>query len=189
MPATPRSRARSARCRPRCTWCRPSADVARLRGRRSGQARLHHPDDAVGRRHPRHHRRAEGALPRHRRAGRARHLLCDAEPPAGGARPGRRGRHDPGGRLAQQLQLQPAARDRRGAGQAVLPDRRRRRAAAGVVRRRAFRSASPPAPRRRRRWCRACSTGCASSARSTSPPWPAWRRTCASASPSELADA
>ena len=65
------------------------ADVAALRGRRSRQARLHHPDDAVGRRHPRHHRRAEGALPHHRRAGRARHLLCDAEPPAGGARPRR----------------------------------------------------------------------------------------------------
>ena len=54
---------------------------------------------------------------------------------------------------------------------------------AGVVRRRRARSASPPARRRPRRWCRACSTGCASSAKSTSPPWPAWRRTCASASP------
>ncbi len=31
---------------------------------------------------------ADGALSGHRRAGRARHLLCDAEPPAGGARPG-----------------------------------------------------------------------------------------------------
>ena len=48
----------------------------------------------------------------------------------------RAGRHDPGGRLAQQLQLQPAARDRRGTGQAELPDRRRQPPQARVVRRR-----------------------------------------------------
>ena len=40
------------------------------------------------------------------------------------------GRHDPGRRVAQFLQFQPAARDRPGTGQAVLPDRRRRRPAA-----------------------------------------------------------
>ena len=77
------------------------ADVARLVVTRSGQARLHHPDHALGRRHARHHRGAEGTLPDHRRSGRARHLLCHAEPPAGGARSGARGGHDPGRRLAQ----------------------------------------------------------------------------------------
>ena len=54
----------------------------------------------------------------------------------------------------------------RGTWQAVLPDRRCRRAAARVVRRHHARSASPPVPRRRRRWCRACWTACAGSARS-----------------------
>ncbi len=78
---------------------------------------------------------AEGAVPGDRRAGRARHLLRHAEPPAGGARAGRAGGRDPGGGLAQQLQLQPAARDRRGAGPAGLSDRRCRGVAARVVRR------------------------------------------------------
>ena len=55
----------------------------------------------------------KAALPDHRRPGCARHLLCDAEPPAGGARAGAGGRHDPGGRVAQLVQLQPAAGDRR----------------------------------------------------------------------------
>src|SRR5271165_3272630 len=45
------------------------------------------------------------------------------------------------------------------------------------------RSASPLAHRRRRCWCRGCWTDCVNSANSTSPPWPAWQRTCASASP------
>ena len=83
-------------------------DVARLQVTRPGQAGLYHPDDAVGRRHARHHRGAEGAVPDHRRAGRAGHLLRHAEPPAGGARTGAGGRHDPGGRVAQFLQFQPA---------------------------------------------------------------------------------
>ena len=45
------------------------ADVAGCAVADPGQARLHHPDDAVGRRHPRHHRGIEGAVPLHRRAG------------------------------------------------------------------------------------------------------------------------
>ena len=88
MPAMPRWRARSARSPAKVHLVQTVADVATLRGRRPGQARLHHPDHAVGRRHARHHRGAEGAVSLHRRAGRARHLLRDAEPPAGGARPG-----------------------------------------------------------------------------------------------------
>ena len=50
--------------------------------------------------------------------GRARHLLCHAEPPAGGARSGAGGRHDPGGRVAEHLQFQPPAGNRRGTRQA-----------------------------------------------------------------------
>ena len=129
MPATPRWRARSARCRPRCIWCRPSpmsprstvADPDKLAYITQTTLSV---DDTRG-----IIAALKARFPAIVGPGRARHLLCDAEPPAGGARPGRRGRHDPGGRLAQQLQLQPAARDRRGAGQAVLPDRRCRRAA------------------------------------------------------------
>ena len=74
-------------------------DVADAGGRRSGQAGLHHPDHAVGGRHARtSSRRCKARFPGHRRPGRARHLLRHAEPPAGGARAGRAGGRDPGGR-------------------------------------------------------------------------------------------
>ncbi len=89
-------------------------DVAKLQHPRPGEAGLYYPDDVVGGRHPRHHRGAESAVSRDRRAGRARHLLCHAEPPAGGARSGPAGRPDPGRRLPQFLQFQPPPRNRRG---------------------------------------------------------------------------
>ena len=73
-------------------------------------------------------------------------------------------------------------------GKPCLPDRRRGRAASRSGSRACGPSASPPARPRRRCWCRACWTGCAGSARSRSPPWPAWRRTCASASPRNWPD-
>ena len=44
--------------------------------------RLHHPDDAVGRRDDRDHRAAEAEIPGHRRPEDRRHLLRDHEPPA-----------------------------------------------------------------------------------------------------------
>ena len=59
--------------------------------------------------------------------GDARHLLRHAEPPDGGARTGQAGRRDPGGRREEQLQFQPAARDRRRGRHAELSDRRRQR--------------------------------------------------------------
>ncbi len=53
-------------------------------GRHAG--RLCDADDAQRRRHPGHHRGAAAQVHRYRRAGDARHLLRDAEPPVGGAR-------------------------------------------------------------------------------------------------------
>ena len=58
-------------------------------------------------------RALKARFPGDRRPGHARHLLCDPEPADRGARPLARGRPDPGGRRPEQLQLQPAARDRR----------------------------------------------------------------------------
>ena len=57
----------------------------------------------------------QARFPRDQGPGRARHLLRHAKPAERGARPGRAGRHDPGRRQPQQLELQPPARDRRGA--------------------------------------------------------------------------
>ena len=54
------------------------------------------------------------------------HLLRDAEPPARGARARRGRRRRAGGRRAEQLELEPAARDRRRKRRAELSDRRRR---------------------------------------------------------------
>ncbi len=48
--------------------------------------RLCHADHAQRRRHTRHHRGSACPLYRHRRAGNARYLLCDAEPTDRGAR-------------------------------------------------------------------------------------------------------
>ncbi len=136
----------------------------------------------VGRRHARDHRRPDGAVSGDRRAGRARHLLCHAESPAGGAGPGRGGRPHSGRGLEEQQQFQSAAGDRRRAGQARLPDRRRRRAALRMVRGRGvgrghgggLGAGNPGAGGDR---------GVAAvRRRSTSPPWTVWPRTCASAS-------
>ena len=88
-------------------------DVARLAAARPRPTGLRHPDHAFGGRHPQRHRRAQDPLSHHRRPGRARHLLRHPEPPAGGARTGPPRGRDPGGRLQEQLQLQPPARDRR----------------------------------------------------------------------------
>ena len=106
---------------------------ARHPGRHAG--RLCDADHAQRRRHARHHRRAAPPLHRYRRAGDARHLLRDAEPPDRGARTQQAGRRYPGGRRQEQFQLQPAARDRRGGRHAELSDRRRQRGGAGMVRR------------------------------------------------------
>ena len=57
---------------------------------------------------------AAAQVHQHRRSRDARHLLRDAEPPVGGARPQQARRRDPGGRRDQQLELQSPARDRRG---------------------------------------------------------------------------
>jgi hypothetical protein len=69
---------------------------------------------------------------RHHRSRDARHLLCDAEPPVGGARPVQAGRRDPGRRRAEFVELQPAARNRRRGRHPELPDRGRLSAPARV---------------------------------------------------------
>ena len=89
-----------------------AAEVATLDRRQPEQARLYHPDDALGRRHARGDRGVAGALSRHRRARHQGYLLRHPEPPARGARTGAGGRCGAGGRRRQQLQFQPAARDR-----------------------------------------------------------------------------
>ena len=129
---------------------RGRVDALDIAGRHAG--RLRHADDAQRRRHPGHHRGAAAPVHRHRRAGDARHLLRDAEPPDRGARAQQAGRRHPRGRRDQQLQLQPSARDRQRRGRAELSDRRRQRARSGMGRGRRARSASPPARRRRRCW-------------------------------------
>ena len=93
------------------------------RGRRPGQARLHHPDDAQRRRHARRHRSAEGALSDDRRPRHQGHLLRNAKPPASGAGTRKDRRCCARGRRAEQLELEPAARDRRRKRGAELSDR------------------------------------------------------------------
>ena len=55
-------------------------DVGRLSFPRRHAARLHHADDAVGRRHGADRCGVEEALPGHRRAAQGRHLLRDDQP-------------------------------------------------------------------------------------------------------------
>ena len=97
-------------------------------------------------------------------AAQGRHLLRDAEPPGRGQEAARTVRRAAGGRLAQQLELQPPARtgrSRRGA-RATWSMAPRTCSANGSTAR--ARSASPPAPRRRRCWCSRWSSACASGA-------------------------
>ena len=91
--------------------------------------RLCHPDDAVGRRHPRHHRRAGSEIFRRDRARHPRYLLCHAEPPERGARPVQAGGRAPGGGRQQFVEFQPAQGDRRRQRHSELSDRRRQRIA------------------------------------------------------------
>ena len=92
-------------------------------GPRPRKGRLHHPDDTVGRRHPRHYRRPAAALPEDRRTGRQGHLLRDPEPP--GRRALARLRRGPGagGRRPEQLQFQSPVRGQQRQRRAELPDR------------------------------------------------------------------
>ena len=116
--------------------------------------RLHHPDDALHRRHQEHHRRAQAQVHRHRRAGDHRHLLRDAESPDRGARAGQGRRRHPGRRREEQFELQPPGRDRPRGRRAELSASP---TAASSIRhgsRARTRSASPPAPRRRSSWSR-----------------------------------
>ena len=157
-------------------------DVARHRAERPRAARLRHPDHAERRRHPRHHRARSrpasrgssgptpGTSATRRRTGRRR---C--------ARSLRAGRPDPGGGRAEQLELQPPARDRRGRRDAELPDRKRRGARSRLARR------HPHGRHHRRRiGARAAGPGSdpqarAALRRTASRPSPASRRTCTSA--------
>ena len=106
------------------------------RSRRPRQARLHHPDDPQRRRYPRGHRSAQETLSNDRRPRHQRHLLCHAKPPEGraGTRPDRR--CCPGGRRAQQLELESVARDCRRERRGELSDRRRPRAGPELAERR-----------------------------------------------------
>ena len=88
-------------------------DVDRARGRRPRPGRLHHPDDALGRRDD---RRSSPALrerfPNIVGAEVRRHLLRDDQPPDRGQAARRRVRPRAGDRLAQLVELEPAGRGR-----------------------------------------------------------------------------
>ncbi len=103
-------------------------DVATLQLGQPDNLRLHHPDHAVGGRHPRHHRRAAGERfpaiqgPRNDDICYATQNRQDAVRDLVGAV-----RSGAGGGFAQQLQLQPPARAGRARGRGGAPDRRRGR--------------------------------------------------------------
>ena len=101
----------------------------------SGEARLRDPDHAQRRRHPGDHRGARGALSAHPRSRRQGHLLCHAEPADRGAAAGGAVRRDPGDRRRLQLELQPAAGDRRRGGDREPSHPRRRQPGSRVARR------------------------------------------------------
>ena len=96
---------------------------ARPAGRRA--RRLHHPDDALGRRDLRDHRRAPPALSADLRAAQGRHLLRDLQPAVGGEGDARRDRPPARARLEELLELEPARRRRARLGGRRAPDRRR----------------------------------------------------------------
>ena len=98
---------------------------ARRPGSRAG--RLHHPDDALGRRDARDHRRPAGAVPGRDRAGQGRHLLRDAEPPERRQGAGARGRPRARHRIPELLELEPARRRDPRDGRRRAPHRRRDR--------------------------------------------------------------
>ena len=90
----------------------PGRDGGRRRRaarRLAGAPRLRHADHAFGRRRARDRRRPEGALPHDPRPEEGRHLLRDAEPPGRGEDHGAAVRGGHRGRLAEQLELEPAA--------------------------------------------------------------------------------
>ena len=105
----------------------------RARGPRPRQGRLHHPDDALGRRDGRDHRRPARQVPGDRQLQVRRHLLRDDQPPdrRQAARP--RVRPGPGDRLDQLLQLQPPGRGRARARRRLAPDRQPHPGPGGVA--------------------------------------------------------
>ena len=109
-------------------------DVDRARGRRSRPRRLHHPDDALGRRDRRRHRPAPRAVPEHHEPQVRRHLLRDDEPPARGQAARRRVRPRARDRLEELLELEPPRRRHPRARHAVASDRQGRRGPGGVAR-------------------------------------------------------
>ncbi len=106
---------------------------ARAAGGREG--RLHHPDDAVGRRDGRDHRRPAPAVPADPRAEEGGHLLRDLQPAVGGEGDAGRGRPPARDRLAQLVELEPARRRRPCGRRRGASDRRRVRDRRGVARR------------------------------------------------------
>ena len=89
-------------------------------------ARLHHADDALGRRDVGDHRRSPPALPDDPRTEEGRHLLRDLEPAVGGQGDARGGRPVARDRVAQLVELEPARGRRPRRRRRLVPDRRRR---------------------------------------------------------------
>ena len=96
--------------------------------------RLHHPDDALGRRDRRDHRPAAGAVPEHRRPEVRRHLLRDHQPPDRGQAARPRVRPRAGDRLDELVELQPPGRGRPRARRRLAPDRQRLAGRRGLAR-------------------------------------------------------
>ena len=90
-------------------------------------ARVHHADDALGRRDERDRRGAPPPLPAHRGAGARRHLLRDLQPPVGREGAARGGRPAARRRLAELLELGAPRRRRARRRRRCAPRRRHRR--------------------------------------------------------------
>ena len=144
-------------------------DVERARGRRPRPGRLHHPDDALGRRDRRRSSHAPArALPEDRRAAHRRHLLRHDQPPDGRQADGPRLRPGARDRLDQLVELEPPRRGRARPRRRLAPDRQRRRRCARSGWRASAWSASPPAPAPRRSLSSDLSSSSASAASSDS---------------------
>ena len=122
------------------------------RGPRPGKGRLHHPDDAVGRRDAGAHRSPAREVPRDRRPEVRRHLLCDHQPPDRRQAAGARMRPGAGHRLDQLLELESPRRGGTRARRRLASDRQLASGRGGVASRASRPSGSRPEQALPRSW-------------------------------------